>query len=584
MEEDDIYKEGNLFVIKKEIEGKMITFGSFNTLEEAIEERDELEEYGWPYLPEEPKEKPIEEDYGQYISKRDEKFVVSRVIRGKEKIFGICDTLKEAKELKYKLIENAWDDILNYEGEYSKFIYKNKKDNRFIISRQMFGKSEYFGSFLTFEDALQAREKLIEDNWGVEGKIFYYDPGEYGEYITNYNDFYRVKNSINGVNIEFGKFDTLEDAIKARDILVENNWDGTKIPDNLYSLSFFIDHRIFLSCWEVSNVIDGDLISFGFFPTQEDAEWAVKFLIENDWNISSVPFNLYSSNSFIYKHGNFFYLVRKINEKLKYFEKCTTYEEVIYQRDKYLISNWEISNDNLIEEKFDEYIYLKSDGKYYLKYEMGDKIRVFGIFDDFLEAVDARYECMKKNWQMPYIYEEKKLEEKLDTEIFFEDILNVYNSLKIRERIKLPVLNYYNLDKVLEICEGLFIDLMSEEDIMALYKLETREYKDIIWCANYLGLIQKRKKSVFLSTQGLKIFVKNEKEKYLSIVGLILENRIFYEGFKLYLEKKEIPRKNEIYAMFREKNLDIRTSSQKNRSAKIMRSWISWIISLYDSD
>ena len=115
MEEQDIYKEGNLFVIKKEIEGKMITFGSFDTLEEAIIERDELEEYGWPYLPEEPEEKPTEEDYGQYISKRDGKFVVSRVIRGEEKIFGEFLSLELAKEYSdYYIIHEEKIDNPNY--------------------------------------------------------------------------------------------------------------------------------------------------------------------------------------------------------------------------------------------------------------------------------------------------------------------------------------------------------------------------------------------------------------------------------------------------------------------------------------
>ena len=49
MVEEDIYEEDGQFVIKKEINGKLITFGTFDSLDDAIEERDELEEYGWPY-------------------------------------------------------------------------------------------------------------------------------------------------------------------------------------------------------------------------------------------------------------------------------------------------------------------------------------------------------------------------------------------------------------------------------------------------------------------------------------------------------------------------------------------------------
>ena len=49
LNEKDIYKEGNLFVIKKEINGECIEFARFSNLKDAIEQRDELEEYGWPY-------------------------------------------------------------------------------------------------------------------------------------------------------------------------------------------------------------------------------------------------------------------------------------------------------------------------------------------------------------------------------------------------------------------------------------------------------------------------------------------------------------------------------------------------------
>ena len=46
--EDYIFKEGKKFVIKRELNGKLINFGSFDSLEEAISFRDELDYDGWP--------------------------------------------------------------------------------------------------------------------------------------------------------------------------------------------------------------------------------------------------------------------------------------------------------------------------------------------------------------------------------------------------------------------------------------------------------------------------------------------------------------------------------------------------------
>ena len=581
--EEYIFKEGDKFIIKREIGGKLINFGSFNTLDEAISYREELDDDGWP-IPKNQQDIPIKEEYGKYISKKDGKFIVSRVIRGKEKIFGKFDTLDEAKQFKVKLIDNAWDDILNYNGPYSKFIFKSKRDNKFVIFRNMFGKSKYFGSYFTFEEALIAREKLIDDNWGVEGQIFYYDPNEYGEFIVFFNDLFRIRNVINGESFEFGKFDSLENATIARDILIENNWDFSKVPDALLSTNFFISHRSFLSSWEVSNVINGDLISFGFFSTKEDAENAVKILIENNWEISSVPLNLYSPRSFIYKRGRYFYIVSKVNEKLRYHDRFNSYEEARYGRDKLLLSGWSSNEETLEEEKFDEYIYLKSDGKYYLKLEDAGKIKVFGIFDNFLEAVDARYECMKNNWKVPYLYEEEQKEIKLDEEIILDDVKQILDSITIVNEPDLPFPQADSFDELITISEGLFQNIMYKEQIMRIYDLQPRKYNFYIAAGEYLGLFEKSKNDIFLSTKGLKIFMKGEKEKNLSLVHLILEHKPFYDVFKMYLENDKIPYVNEIFEILKENKIyNISSDVTLKRRATTVRSWIKWIVNLYEN-
>lgn len=84
LDEEFIFKEGDKFTIKRDIGGKLINFGYFNTLDEAISYREELDDDGWP-IPKKQQNVPIKEEYGKYISKKDGKFIVSRVIRGKEK-------------------------------------------------------------------------------------------------------------------------------------------------------------------------------------------------------------------------------------------------------------------------------------------------------------------------------------------------------------------------------------------------------------------------------------------------------------------------------------------------------------------
>ena len=578
--EEYIFKEGDKFIIKREIGGKLINFGSFNTLDEAISYRDELDNDGWP-IPKNQQDIPIKEEYGKYISKKDGKFIVSRVIRGQEKIFGKFDTLDEAKMFKVKLIDNAWDDILSYEGEYSKFIYKNKH-NSFTVYRNMFGKTRYFGSYPTFEEALIAREKLIDDNWGVEGKIFPYDPNEFGEYITYFNEYYRIKNVIDGRSFEFGKFDTLENAIKARDILVENEWDSSKVPDYLYSISFFMNYRPYLYVWEVTNVIDGDLISFGLYDEKEYAERAVEILIENNWDTSFIPFEFYSENSYIYNIYNSYAVIRKVNEEFIYYKWLDTYEDAIYERNKLLLSNWKIKEEDLVEEKQDEHIYLKADGKYYVKYERYGEVFVYGIYDDLIEAVDARFNFVKNAWRDPYLYKEENTND-IRFDISFNDILNIFNSVNIIDEPEVPFPQADNFNEFIDICYLLYEKMFTKEELLSFLNIQPRHYSFHIAAGKYLGLIEKSKKKIHLSREGLILFAKDQQDIYLSLVRLILEHKPFNEVFKLYLSNNEVPSVDKIFEILKECSLEnIKSTVTLKRRAGTVRSWINWIVSLYE--
>lgn len=581
MEEEDIYKEGNLFVIKKEIEGKMITFGSFNTLEEAIAERNELEEYGWPYLPEEPEEKPIEENYGQYISKRDGKFIVSRVIRGEEKIFGKFFSLDLAKEYKYKLIENAWDDSFRTKniGPYGKFISKEGK--RFVINRTIKGKPTRFGSYLTLDEAIIAREKLIDDNWGVDGEISLFKKGDYGKYIIFYKGIFLINKAFDGRVYNFGKFDSLEDAELAREILLNNNWNQFEIPEELYSWHFFVNFNPPMNAFEVMNLIGDDFISFGLFETIEDAKSAVQILRKNNWDGSKIPINLYSEKSNIRETGRwgdrFFTVVRKVNGQIINYSSFDTYEEAVYERNKLLLSNWV---EETFEEKFDEYIYLGVDDRYYLKNEVNGVMRVFGVFDDYLDAVNARLECIKKNWAYDDLDDEEVNDEKL---LKLDDILEIYNSTNLIDEPKIPFPQADDFNKILKICEELYKGVMKKEDLINYFDLNDRQYNYYISAGEYLGLIEKMKNQSSLSIKGILIFKKDTREQYLSIAELIFEHKPFYDVFTSILKNKSIPANDDIFLILKENNLyKIDSDVTLRRRASTVKSWINWIISLYE--
>ena len=125
-----------------------------------------------------------------------------------------------------------------------------------------------YGSFNTYEDALNRRNKLLLSNWiveEVEEKI--------EEFIYHKDGKYFVKNEIDGVMRIFGDFDELEDAVDFRLNCIKAKW---KLPsaideynENLSDSEFF----------ELDNSLNEELSS--------DIYSIDEYLKDNDFSIKS---------------------------------------------------------------------------------------------------------------------------------------------------------------------------------------------------------------------------------------------------------------------------------------------------------
>ena len=168
--------------------------------------------------------------YGRYIVFHNGFYKVHKSIDGKQKFFGAFNTSEDAIELRELLIENNWDEskfapellksfISN--PELDRHYYIRKERGRFIVSKVIDGELKYFGTYDTREDALEARDKLWENNWQIEEK---YGEEKIDGYIYLIGDEYIVKNEINGLEEIFGTFNDMDEAIKFRNLCVRNNW------------------------------------------------------------------------------------------------------------------------------------------------------------------------------------------------------------------------------------------------------------------------------------------------------------------------------------------------------------------------
>ena len=104
----------------------------------------------------------------RYIYKRNGFYYILKSINGEYKYFKGSNSLKEAVELRDKLIENNWRDNgeLKIEGlDDNRYIYRVGK--LFQLKKYINGKTKHFGTFKTLEEAIKSRNELIVNNWGM---------------------------------------------------------------------------------------------------------------------------------------------------------------------------------------------------------------------------------------------------------------------------------------------------------------------------------------------------------------------------------------------------------------------------------
>ena len=118
-----ISKIDGKYKIHRVFDGKDIDFGTFNTLDEAIKYRDELDDDGWPIPLSESEDYSFSEKYIKKLSEN--KFIVFNEINNKEKTFGPYNSIEMAKIARRNLLSNGWESDLEFSrAKYTKYIRK----------------------------------------------------------------------------------------------------------------------------------------------------------------------------------------------------------------------------------------------------------------------------------------------------------------------------------------------------------------------------------------------------------------------------------------------------------------------------
>ena len=176
-----------------------------------------------------------------------------------------------------------------------------------------------------------------------------------------------------------------------------------------------------------------------------------------------------------------------------------------------------------------------------------------------------------------------------DTHISVEDVEMIMDTVKFNREPLVPFPQADSFERVINICELLYINDMEKDSITEEYSFDTRQSSYYLDAARYLGLIMRYTdgnghQSYCLTDLGKSLFSMSYKLRQLKFVEIILSYKAFYLTYKSYYHTGIMPSKNEVISYIIEAGVvDPRTGQKyseatNHRRAGTVISWINWII------
>lgn len=248
-------------------------------------------------------------------------FVVSRFENGIDHIYGYYPSYDEAVFIRKLLKENNWD------KDY--FIDNNifQKDDEYVIIANLEGKIRFLRTFDKYGDALNQRDNVIEDFEIKSHK-------RKAKYIYKVKNKYIIQKFHNGKMCVFGRYKTFTDAINLKRLLIELNWDISKINETGNIFKIHKEYTVILED-------NGQLHLLGIFPSYNEALKNRDKLVSDKISYLNSASNPYSKkNKNIRKTKRGYNVSKRINGELIVFGVYDTYEEAIKARDQLIENNW----------------------------------------------------------------------------------------------------------------------------------------------------------------------------------------------------------------------------------------------------
>lgn len=193
----------------------------------------------------------------------------------------------------------------------------------------------------------------------------------------------------------------------------------------------------------------------------------------------------------------------------------------------------------------------------------------------------------KENYNSLVLVKQKNYTiENIDIEI--KDIIDVLENTKIVDEPKIPFPQANNFNRVINLCELLYKNEMTKEEITVNYDFDPRQTNYYTDAGRYLGLIDKGHDEdgniLFqLSARGHHIMGLEYKERQLALVTQILMHKVFNETLKLHLQCGEMPDKQTIIQIMKNSSLyHVEADSTYLRRSSTVIGWINWILGIVE--
>lgn len=172
-----------------------------------------------------------------------------------------------------------------------------------------------------------------------------------------------------------------------------------------------------------------------------------------------------------------------------------------------------------------------------------------------------------------------------DNTITASDIQNILNSIKFEEEPKLPFPQADSIERVINLCELLFNEELSKDNITEKYAFDSRQSDYYTNAGRYLGIVDKpdkdRKSIYCLTDRGTSILKLNYKKRQLALCECILKHEVFSKVLSSYFQNGTMPSKDKIVEFMKESHLyNISKDKTYYRRASTIIHWINWIVGL----